>query len=143
MQLKQITVFLENRTGTLSHTCRVLADAGVNIQTLSLADTQTFGILRLIVDNWQAAADALKAAGHAVKLTDVVAVEVPHVPGGMASVLELLEQNAIDVEYMYASHYGAGTGAAVVFRFTEPQHAMTVLQTANIHIITSVEDFQK
>src|SRR5512147_398386 len=102
MILKQLSVFLENQPGTLSRPCRVLADAGINILTIALADTQQFGILRLVVHEWEQARKVLEKNGCAVKVNDVVAVEVPDRPGGLAEVLEVIEGAHINVEYMYA-----------------------------------------
>ena len=141
MRIKQVSVFLENRPGQISAPCRVLANAGINILTLPLADTQQFGILRLVLDDWEKGCDVLKQAGHLVKITDVIAVEVSHTPGGMASVLELLERNKVNVEYMYASHYRQKQAAAVVFRFSDPDAAEKILTENNIHIIASAEEF--
>ena len=88
--------------------CRLLARAGINIRTLSLADTQHFGILRLIVSDWQPGHRICsKQAGYVVNVTEVVAVEVPDRPGGLADVLEAFDGTAINIEYMYAFPFGA------------------------------------
>ncbi len=140
MRIKQLSIFLENRPGQLSAPCRVLADANINIMTLSLADTQEFGILRLVVNDWEKARQVLEQAGHTVKITDVVGVEVPHVPGGMASMLELLDRNAINVEYMYASHYGHKEAAAVIMRFADTDAAEKALVASKFHIIADATE---
>ena len=102
MKIPQVSVFLENKPGRLSEPCRILAEAGINIVTLSLADTQQFGILRLLVREWKKAKSILEQAGHVVNVTEVVAIEVPDRPGGLYEVLKVIEQCAINVEYMYA-----------------------------------------
>src|SRR5512136_831771 len=102
MKLNQLSVFLENKPGALSAPCRLLAQAGINIQTFSLADTQQFGILRLMVHDWAQAKALLEKQGYVVKVTEVVALEVPDRPGGLADLLELVERAGINVEYMYA-----------------------------------------
>lgn len=83
MTVKQLSVFLENKPGALSTPCRLLADAGVNIQTFALADTQQFGILRLVVHEWERAKQVLEQNGFVVKVTEMVALEVPDRPGGL------------------------------------------------------------
>lgn len=139
MKTKQISVFLENRPGQLSIPCRALAEAGINILTLSLADTQQFGILRLIVKDWQKAVQVLKDAGCVLNVTDVIAIEVPDRPGGMATILEVLERAQLNIEYMYAFTFRRGDKAVVVFRFDEPDKAIEVLQTNGINVVGSVE----
>lgn len=139
MKTKQLSVFLENRPGQLSIPCRALAQAGINILTLSLADTQQFGILRLIVKEWEKALEVLKAAGCVVNVTEVLAIEVPDRPGGMATILEVLEKAQLNIEYMYAFTYRRGDKAVVVFRFDEPDKAIEVLQNNGINVVGSVE----
>jgi len=141
MKTKQVSVFLENRPGQLSIPCRALAEVGINILTLSLADTQQFGILRLIVKEWEKALDVLKNAGCVVNVTDVLAIEVPDKPGGMATILEILEKAQLNIEYMYAFTYQRGDKAVVVFRFDEPDKAIEVLQAKGINVVASVELF--
>ena len=143
MKLNQLSVFLENQPGRLSEPCAILAQAGVNILTLSLADTQQFGILRLIVRDWEKAKKALTDAGSLVKQTEVVAVEVPDSPGGLEELLKALEQGSVNVEYMYAFSYRSGNKAIMVFCFGDPDRAIEVLQSKGINIMSSVELFEK
>lgn len=95
---KQISVFLENQAGRLSHVTRVLGDAGINIRALSIADTSDFGILRLIVNDPEKAYKILKEANFTVSATEVIAVQIPDSPGGLAAVLEQMEN--INIEYL-------------------------------------------
>jgi hypothetical protein len=139
MKTTQLSVFLENQPGRLSVPCRLLADAGINILTLSLADTQQFGILRLIVKDWQRAKAVLEKGGCVVKVTEVVAIEVADRPGGGAEVLEVLEKANINVEYMYAFTFRRGDKAVLVFRFENPDTAIKVLQDKGINVLKSVE----
>lgn len=139
MKLHQLSVFLENKPGRLTSVCRPLAEAGLNILTLSLADTQQFGILRLIVRDWQKAKDLLEQSGCVVKVTEVVAVEVGDRPGGLAKVLEMIELLAINVEYMYAFTFRRDDKAVLVFRFEDPDNAIKSLQARSINVIDSVE----
>src|SRR6266545_5366463 len=106
MKIHQLSLFLENKPGQLNEPCRVLAGAGIRIRTLTLADTQRFGILRLIVTDWQKARDLLQEAGYAVNIAEVVAVEVADRPGGLSVLLDLFEGSGINIEYMYAFTFG-------------------------------------
>jgi hypothetical protein len=143
MKLKQLSVFLENKPGTLSLPCRILASAGINLITLSLADTQQFGILRLIVRDWEKARQLLEQNGCVVKITEVVAIEVPDRPGGLLDVLDVLEKGAVNVEYMYAFAAKQGDKAALVLRFSDPDAAIRVLQAAQINVVDPVEIFRR
>jgi hypothetical protein len=143
MKINQLSVFLENKPGQLSETCRALADAGVNILTLSLADTQQFGILRLIVRDPAAAKAVLERAGSVVKMTEVVAIEVDDRPGGMADVLKVMEGGGINIEYMYAFTFRRGDRAVLVFRFDDPDAAVKLLQAKGINVIGSVELYER
>ncbi len=139
MKLHQLSLFLENKPGHMIEPCRLLAEAGVNIRTLTLADTQTFGILRLIVSDWHRGASVLRGAGYVVNITEVVAVEVPDRPGGLAALLEALQRGDINIEYMYAFTFGRGGRAVLIFRFDQPDAAIERLQDAGINVVASVE----
>jgi hypothetical protein len=143
MKLKQLSVFLENRPGTLTAPCRLLAAAGVNLVTLSLADTQQFGILRLIVRDWEKARQILEQNGCVVKVTEVVAIEVTDRPGGLVQILEAIERTAVNVEYMYAFTAKQGDRAVLVFRFNDPDAAIRALQSANVNVVAPVELFRR
>jgi hypothetical protein len=144
MKLHQLSLFLENKPGQIKVPCRVLAKAGINILTLSLADTQQFGILRLIVKDWQKAKKALEDAGCIVNITEVLALDVADRPGGLADVLDLLDKAQLDIEYMYAFTSGArGQKAALIFRFADPDAAIKVLNKQGITIIPSEDLFAR
>ena len=143
MKINQLSVFLENKPGQLSEPCRVLANAGVNILTLSLADTQQFGIMRLIVRDWAKAKTVLEQAGCVVKVTEVVAIEVQDRPGGLAGVLEVLEVGGQNIEYMYAFTFRRGDSAVLVFRFDDPDSAVELLKSKGINMIGSVELYER
>lgn len=143
MKLKQISLFLENKPGSLTIPCRLLAQAGINILTLSLADTQQFGILRLIVRDWEKAKTVLEQGGCVAKLTEVVAVEVPDRPGGLHEILEIVEQEGINVEYMYAFTLKDKNRGVLVFRFDRPDGAIQVLQAKGINVVNTVELYDR
>jgi hypothetical protein len=142
MKLHQLSLFLENRPGHLVAPCEVLAKAGINILTLSVADTQRFGILRLVVRDWEKAKAVLTAAGHAVNVTEVVAVEVTDRPGGLAEVLETLGAAGVNVEYMYAFTFKRGNRGSLLFRFDDADKGIQALKAKGIGVLGSEELFQ-
>ncbi len=135
MKVKQISVFLENKYGRLAQVTRVLGDNNINIRAMSIADTADFGILRLIVNDPDAALQVLKEAGFTVSSTDVIAVEIKDEPGGLASVLDVLQQVNINIEYLYAFVQKSTNAALVVFRVEQIDEAIEVLQKNNISIL--------
>jgi len=135
MKVEQISIFIENKSGRLAEITRILGDAGINIRALSLADTSDFGILRLIVDNVETAKTVLKEKGFTVSKTEVVAVEVPDRPGGLSSLLQTLDANQINVEYMYAFVERCGGNAVIIFRFDETDKAISSLQGSSFTIL--------
>ena len=130
MRIRQISIFLENKPGQLSAICRDLADAGINIATLSLADTSDFGIVRMIVDDHEKAKDVLTEKGHVVNVREVIAVCVPDRPGGMAEVMQVLDRAGVNIEYSYAFAFHKGEKAVLVFRFSDNAKAESVLKAA-------------
>ena len=143
MKIKQLSIFLENKPGHLESVCRTLADAKINILALSVADTQQFGILRLIVEDWEHGLATLEKAGFAVKFTEVVATEVEDRPGGLARILKVVGRAGVNVEYMYAFAYRAQGQATMVFRFDDPDKAIAALRYSGINVLDSVEVFSR
>jgi hypothetical protein len=139
MKINQLSVFLENKPGRLSEPCKLLAQAGINIVTLSLADTQQFGILRLIIQDWEKAKQVLEAGGCVVKITEVVATEVADRPGGLAEILAVIEEGGVNIEYMYAFTVRSQDKAVLVFRFDDPEKAVEALKAKDINILGPVE----
>jgi hypothetical protein len=139
MQVSQISIFIENRSGRLAAITSFLGKAGINIRALSLADTSDFGILRLIVDKPKEACLLLKEQGFTYSLTDVVAVEVPDRPGGLASVLNLLHAGGINVEYMYGFVEKSADKAVLVFRFDDVAAAVKRLTSGGVKVLKSAE----
>ncbi len=141
MKVKQLSVFLENKPGSLSRPVHLLAKAKLNILTLSVADTAQFGILRLLVEDWEKAMDLLEKDGFVVKVTDMVAIEVSDAPGGLAEILGALEKTRVNLEYMYGfTQRKAGKGL-LLFRFDDPDRAIEALQKKSINPVRSVELF--
>ena len=135
MKVEQISIFLENKPGGLEEVTRILKDAGINIRTLSLADTSDFGVLRLIVNDVDRASQVLKEQGFRTSRTIVVAVEVPDRPGGLHGILEVLSKNGINVEYLYAFVERSGEHAVIIFRFDAPDKAIEVLQKNGMTVL--------
>lgn len=143
MKLQQLSIFLENKPGQLVTPCRVLGQAGINIVTLSLADTQQFGILRVIVRDWARAKEVLQQAGCVVNVTEVVAVAAPYRPGGLADVLQVIEQAGISVEYMYAFPGQHEHDGVLVFRFEDPDMAVNVLRSHAVKVVSAQEVWER
>jgi hypothetical protein len=143
MKIHQLSLFLENRPGQMSAPCKLLAAAGVNIRTLTLADTERFGILRLIVSDWQRSRSLLEEAGYLVNVTEVVAVEVADAPGGLGDLLEVFDDTEVNIEYMYAFTFGPQGRAALIFRFDQPDAAVALLRSAGLNVLEDVEVYHR
>jgi hypothetical protein len=137
MKLTQISVFLENRKGRLHEVCSMLGKAGINIRALTIAETETFGVLRIIVDKPDAALELFARNNVTANRTDVVAVEVEDRPGGLANILKELSEHDVNVEYMYGFIEKFTEKALLVFRFDDPEKAGKVLASHGINIVTS------
>lgn len=135
MPLPQISLFLENKPGRLASVCHALTDGGVNIASLSLADTSDFGIVRLLVDKPDAARDLLKTAGFGVNVRDVVAVAAGDEPGTLARVLDVVDATGANIEYMYAFSVRSGDKAVLVFRFDKTDEAEKALEAAGFRLL--------
>ncbi len=141
MKIEQIAIFMENKPGHLRTICGVLADAGVNIVTLSLADTKQDGLLRLLTDNIDATKKAL-AENFVARVDEVLAVEVDDKPGGLLKLLDIISEGGINIEYMYAFTFRRSENAIMVFRFDNPDKAIEALQRANVKVLPAIDLFQ-
>jgi len=126
---KQLSIFLENSPGHLKRMCEILAAARVNIETLAIAETNNFGVVRIIVDKPDAASAALEQSGLAFKQVDVLAVEIPDTPGALLTILEKAQAANLNIEYMYALTKGRPECPALAMRFTDPDRAEKSLKT--------------
>jgi hypothetical protein len=137
MKLHQLSLFLENKPHHIRMAAKLLGDAGIDILTLTLADTKEFGIVRLIVDDWQKAKSVLEAAGCAVNVTEVAAIEVPDVPGGLAQVLGSMDKADLNIEYMYSCTFQKDNKAVLVFRFEqELDKVAAALTSVQVRFVT-------
>lgn len=143
MIIQQLSLFIENRAGQLRAPVKVLADAGINIRTLALADTEQFGIMRLIVDDPERARRLLEAAGCVVKVTEVIALEVPDHPGGLDGVLAAVEDAGLNIEYMYAFTFGRADRAVLVFRFDDAEAAISRLRERGVNVVDSLAQLDR
>lgn len=139
MTLKQISVFLENKKGTLAAATKVLADNKIDLIALSIADTTDFGIMRCIVNKPEQAMKLLSDYGFAVSTTEVLAVQVPDTPGGLADVLGLLNRENINVEYLYSFVRTPNEFALILFRVDNNEQCMQVLRDNNIVFLSGEE----
>ena len=139
MSLKQLTIFVQNKQGALVDITETLAKHEVNIRALSIADTQDFGILRLIVNNNEVALQTLSEEGYLLRTTDVVGVKIGDAPGKLTEALKVLSENKINLEYLYAFMARTERHAYVVLRVEDNDLAMKALTTSGFHIITEAD----
>lgn len=135
--IKQISVFLENKSGRLVRVAQVLGDAGINIRGVSIADTSDFGILRMIVDQPDKAITELKNNNIMATVTEVIAIEVPDTPGGLARVLSYMDQAGINIEYLYSFVEKAAQNAIIMMRVERIAEALEVLKKNNVPIVAN------
>jgi len=127
MALKQLSIFLENRTGQLAEISSLLADNGIDLRALHISETADYGLLRLIIADWQSAEKILKDSGVLVSTTDVITVSVPDKPGGLSSLLKVLADENISVSYMYSVFGKAHGGANMVFKVPDVEIVEKIL----------------
>ena len=139
MAIKQLTVFVENKQGTVVSITEILSQNNINLRALSIAETEAFGILRLIVNDEDAAVKALTEAGYLLKVTEVVGVKIGDAPGKLSAVLRVLDEKNINVEYMYAFMARTEKHAYVVVRVEDNELAEKTLEEAGFHIITKAD----
>ena len=139
MAIKQLTVFVENKQGTVVTLTDTLSKNNINLRALSIAETQDFGILRLIVNDEAAAEKILAEEGYLIKITDVVGVKIGDAPGKLTAALKVLNENEINIEYLYAFMARTEKHAYVVIRVEDNDKAEKVLEAAGFHLITEAD----
>jgi len=135
MKITQISIFLENRKGRLYDVCSLLGGNDVNIRALTIAETESFGVLRIVVDKSDQAIKLLRDNHFVANFTDVVAIEVPDKPGGLASILKVFADNDVNIEYMYGFVEKFSDKALLVMRFEDTDFAQQILAKHNIHVV--------
>lgn len=134
MYIKQISVFVENTTGRLAEFTRVLKDNNIDMKALCIADTTDFGILRCLVENPETTAEILRDNGFTASITEVLAVEMKDLPGGLHSILEVLSQASIGVDYVYSIIRSREDHAVVIIKVDDPGEAIDALTNAGIQL---------
>lgn len=137
MIIKQLSIFLENKSGRLAEVLSVLGDSGIAIKALTIADTSEYGILRLIVSDDAKALEALRSEGFSVNLTNVILVSTPSEAGSFARILKIMAQNKISIEYMYA--FSFGHKAAIIMRPDDEKRAISIMKDNDIDLISNSE----
>ncbi|MBQ2813039.1 MAG: ACT domain-containing protein [Clostridia bacterium] len=139
MAIKQLTVYVQNKKGAMASLTDVLAKNNVNIRALSIAETEDFGLLRIIVDNEAAATKILEENGYLIKAIDVVGVKIGDKPGALTAALNVLDKADIDVEYLYAFMARTEKHAYVVLRVENNEKAEAAIEEAGLHLITNAD----
>ncbi|WP_405305453.1 acetolactate synthase [Methanobrevibacter sp.] len=139
MKIKQLSIFLQNKMGSLAKPLEVLTIADVNIRAMCMADTSEFGILRLVVDDPIKGKDALEENNFLVKITDIIGVEMNDTPGGLTSVLDIIKDNLIDLEYLYAFSHEKEDKAILLLHAEDIDKLIDVLSKNHITIVPAEE----
>lgn len=139
MKVKQLEIFLENKSGRLADISHTLAENAINIRALSLANTADSGILRLVVNDTTKAQQVLTEHGFTVVLTEVLAVEVPDKPGALDCILQIIRKAGLKVEYMYAFSKKSGESGMLLFRFDDQDAAAAVFRKAGCRLLSDDE----
>ena len=139
MKIKQLSIFLQNRMGSLSKPLEVLTDADVNIRAMCMADTSEFGILRLVVDDPEKGKVALEENNFLVKITEIIGVEMNDTPGGLTSVLKIIKDNEIDLEYLYAFTHEKAGKAILLLHADDIDELIEALEKNDIVIVPADE----
>ena len=139
MKIKQLSIFLQNRMGSLSKPLEVLSEAGINIRAMCMADTSEFGILRLVVDDPENGKNALEEENFLVKITEIIGVEMNDTPGGLTTVLKVIKENDIDLEYLYAFTHEKQGKAILLLHSDNINDLIDALNKNNVVIVNSQE----
>ena len=139
MKIKQLSIFLQNRMGSLAKPLEVLTVANVNIRAMCMADTSEFGILRLVVDDPEKGKEALEENNFLVKITEIIGVEMNDTPGGLTAVLDIIKDNLIDLEYLYAFTHDKAGKAILLLHSDDIDKLIGVLTKNNITIVSAEE----
>lgn len=138
MFVKQLTIFVENKFGKVADILDVLGQNHIDIRALSIADTSEYGLMRMIVSDPSAAKNVLRESGVIVKITEAIAIPLDHTPGGLSSVMQILKEGGISVNYLYAFTGNAEAGAVVVMKTDKPEETMMILSQNGIKPLGNV-----
>jgi len=137
MIIKQISVFMENTTGRLAQVTGLIADKGLNLRAISIADTADFGILRMVVDKPDEAMAILEKEGFTGKETDVIGVEVEDHPGGLAKVMKIFRDEGVNIEYLYASLERNANKAVVIFKVGDVDKGVKMIEKHGLRTVST------
>ncbi len=137
MKVKQISVFLENTTGRLAEVTKTIANAGINLRAISIADTADFGILRIIVDLPDEGMKVLKSTEFTAKLTDVIGIVLDDQPGGLNKVMEIFNRDGVNIEYLYSSLINEKGSVVIIFKVEDIDHGLKIVEKAGLEAIAS------
>lgn len=137
MKVKQISVFLENTTGRLADVTKTIANAGINLRAISIADTADFGILRIIVDKPEEGMKILKEADFTVKLTDVIGIILNDKPGGLMKAMDIFNRNGVNIEYLYSSLINEKESVVIIFKVEDIDHGLKIVEESGLEAISS------
>ncbi len=137
MKVKQISVFLENTTGRLAEVTKTIANAGINLRAISIADTADFGILRMIVDKPEEGMKVLKTAEFTAKLTDVIGIILDDKPGGLNKVMDIFNRDGVNIEYLYSSLINEKDSVVIIFKVEDIDHGLKIVEKSGLEAISS------
>jgi hypothetical protein len=136
MKVRQVSVFLENRSGRIAKITTILGNAGINIRAMALADTSDFGILRLVMTDTDKGVELLRDNGFTVKVTDVIAVSITDKPGALGELLTVLETAGLNLEYVYVLNQMNPQKAVLIIRFDDPDNALSIMLDKELHVLS-------
>ena len=136
MTINQISVFLENKSGRLADVTKALADGNINLRAMTIADTADFGILRLVVNNPDKAAQILEENGFTIRITKVIGIEIDDKPGGLNKIMELFKENGLNIEYLYASLENKNQKAVVIFKVEDVELGLKIIESNSLVAIS-------
>ena len=140
MTINQISVFLENKSGRIAEVTKVLAEAGINLRAMTIADTADFGILRIIANNYQKAREVLEANNFTTRVTRVLGIEVADEPGGLYKIMSLFKENGVNIEYLYATLEQKDGKSIVIFKVANVEQGLKIARE-NALVTISGDDF--
>ena len=140
--IKQVSLFLENKNGSLARVCKIMGEENINIRALSIADTTDFGVLRLIVNDPESAVEKLKDKDFLVSLTEVVGIKVQDKPGSLSAVLDKLEDEGVAVEYMYALYDDSHKVAQVILRLSDNEKGIRAMKELKLDFLSEEEAYR-
>lgn len=142
MAIRQLSVFAENRPGALKEVLNLLAEKHIDIHSMVISESKDFGIIRLIVDDTDKAAQSLRSDEYIITITDVIALQIPDTPGGLTKIISTLSEKEVNLQYMYGFTTSAGEAACIVIRVDDNEHTEALLKEIGVKLI-SEDDLKK